>query len=140
VGEETAAHLYRIAQEAVRNAVRHGRPSQVTLSLRTEGNRLVLRIWDDGSGIHPLARRGFGTGLRDMHRRAAAIGAQLRVGPPPHHGTLALCELEPDPGRAESVDASDASLVFGGGGGGGDYHGGFSPAPQQDSAGGWRYR
>ena len=80
--------LVRIVTEAVRNAVRHGRPSEVDLSL-SAGTR-SLAITDDGRGFctGPLAAgRGGGFGLTSMRERARALGAEFTVTSIPGEGT-----------------------------------------------------
>ena len=75
-----AAHAYRIAAEALTNAIRHARCTAVTVVLdgRADGARLVVE--DDGVGIH-TARRPQGHGLRSMRARAETIGGRLDIGP-----------------------------------------------------------
>jgi signal transduction histidine kinase len=72
--------LLRIAQEAISNAIRHGKPSVVTVTLRWEPPNLILQIKDNGSGI-PKTRlvKSEGIGLRSMRERAAHIGAKLVI-------------------------------------------------------------
>jgi len=70
--------IVRIAREAIVNAATHGAARKVTVSLEPEDDRVALRIRDDGCGIgidEMPARIGYG--LRSMHERAAALGAQL---------------------------------------------------------------
>lgn len=91
---ETAAHLLRIAQEAIRNASSGG-AKRVDVELREEAEHLVLRIRDDGRGISPEhveADVGGGLGLRIMRHRARAIGARLRF-EPAESGTIVSCAL-----------------------------------------------
>jgi two-component system sensor histidine kinase DegS len=72
--------LLRIAQEAISNAVRHGKPTAVTVTLRWQAPRLTLRIKDNGSGIpKSRLRKNKGIGLRSMRERAAQIGAKLVI-------------------------------------------------------------
>jgi PAS domain S-box-containing protein len=87
-----ATHLYLIAQEAVHNAVKHGRPRQVRIGLRSNG-ALVLRVECDGMGIPAEALARPGLGLRIMRNRAAVIGAELSVGPGEPSGTVVTCTL-----------------------------------------------
>ena len=75
----TGEALYRIAQEALRNALRHGRPRRVTVSLRTSGGGLVLEVCDDGAGFDPTAACPGHLGLVSMRERAARIGARLEL-------------------------------------------------------------
>lgn len=80
--------LFRLAQEAVRNAVRHGAASSVRLSLRVEDGGLALSIDDDGRGFEPEAVSArAGLGLQGMRERAARAGARLRIESRPGGGT-----------------------------------------------------
>ncbi|MBI3857776.1 MAG: DUF4118 domain-containing protein [Planctomycetes bacterium] len=90
---QVALHLYRIAQEAVTNAVKHGHPSRVTLELRSAPGELTLSVTDDGTGIDRNSGRPAGSGLRIMRYRAAAIGAALDIGGAPGRGTRVTCRL-----------------------------------------------
>ncbi len=89
----TATHIYRIAEEATRNALRHGRAKRIDLRLSAEGGCLVLAVRDNGSGLPPRAARGQGLGLRIMAHRAAIIGASLSFDTPAPAGTLVTCRL-----------------------------------------------
>lgn len=73
-----ANHLYRIAQEAVTNAMRHGESTRIEIEMEERGLDLCLRIADNGKGFDP-AVRGKGLGLHSMEYRARAIGGSLRV-------------------------------------------------------------
>lgn len=75
----TGGHLYRIAQEAISNAVKHGRARHVDLTLRCGADELCMQIVDDGRGILPGAQSQDGMGLRIMNYRAQMIGAELEV-------------------------------------------------------------
>ena len=86
-----ATHLYRIAQEAVGNAVRHGQARHIELSLRTLGPAVRLMIRDDGKGI--AARGGDGMGLKTMSYRARAIGGHFDIRSTPGHGTIVICSI-----------------------------------------------
>jgi signal transduction histidine kinase len=76
-----AVHLYRIAQEAISNAVKHGNAAHIRLRLSDLGNEIHMQIIDDGSGIQPANNHGEqdGMGLRIMQYRARMIGAQIDV-------------------------------------------------------------
>ena len=87
----TASHLYRIAQEAVRNAVRHAGARRVDILLASDKDGVSLSVGDDGIGLPPLALRGQGLGLRIMAHRAAIIGAQFAINERPGGGTLVSC-------------------------------------------------
>lgn len=89
----TATHLYRIAQEAVRNGARHGHAKRIEIDLASRDGSLTLSIRDDGIGLPPEGVRGEGLGLRIMTHRAEIIGATLSVSAPPGGGTLVVCRL-----------------------------------------------
>lgn len=85
---EVATNLYRIAQEAVNNAIRHGRATLVTITLDEEGGKVALTVADNGKGfprqhvdgeIDALAPQVAGAGLRIMAHRASVIGFRLTV-------------------------------------------------------------
>ena len=87
-----ATHLYLIAQEAVRNAVKHARSRHVRIAL--ESNQfLVLRVRDDGVGMPVPETENPGLGLRIMRNRAAVIGAALTIEPGKPTGTVVTCSL-----------------------------------------------
>jgi len=90
---EVAMHLYRIAQEAVANAVRHSGARKITLFLEVTDDQLELRIDDDGAGISHRTRDEEGMGLRTMQYRAQSIGAQFSVQPREGGGTSVSCRL-----------------------------------------------
>lgn len=86
-----ALHLYYIAQEAVMNAVKHGRAGNIILSLGRADDRFVLAVRDDGSGFE-LSNQGFsGMGIRIMRYRARVIGATLDLKSHPGQGTQISC-------------------------------------------------
>lgn len=106
----TATHLYLIAQEAVRNAVKHARPRHVRISLLSD-HLLTVRVQDDGAGMQAPAAEGGGLGLRVMRNRAAIIGATLTVEPAEPSGTAVTCVLrrsEHERGHAgQAIEAPD---------------------------------
>jgi signal transduction histidine kinase len=76
---EVATHLYRIAQEAMHNAIRHGKARNIVILLGLEGGRQVLMVSDDGTGLPGEARILQGMGLRNMKYRASMIGGSLNI-------------------------------------------------------------
>jgi len=88
----TAMHLYRIAQEAITNAIKHGRPEHILIALETEKGYPVLEITDDGRGFDSTVKRE-GMGLKTMLYRATLIGARLTVSPVEAGGTLVTCKV-----------------------------------------------
>ncbi len=87
-------HLYHIAQEAVNNAVKHGKASNILIGLRAAGARVTLTIEDDGIGI-PQPAPSTGMGLHIMSHRAKMIGGALTIERRAHEGTLVTCEFQP---------------------------------------------
>lgn len=86
-----AIHLYRIAQEAVTNSIKHGNAQRIEILLKQVEGRLTLSISDDGKG---LVKNDQGMGLHIMNYRARMIGAALEVVPRPEGGTLVSCVLQ----------------------------------------------
>jgi PAS domain S-box-containing protein len=72
--DKVATHLFRIAQEAVHNAIKHGSPTRVEIRVARKDDGFDLRIEDDGTGISDDARNNGGLGLRIMSYRAKMIG------------------------------------------------------------------
>jgi signal transduction histidine kinase len=95
-----AAHTYRIAAEALTNAVRHAGSTAITVTLgagAADGD-VQLVIADDGVGMPAGSRHGGGHGLRSMHGRAETIGAKLDIGPGPGGRGTAVALALPHPG------------------------------------------
>ena len=103
----TATQLFRIAQEAVTNAVRHGQPSHIRVTLLAQPNGLRLRIRDDGLGIDDPLPVSEGLGIRIMHYRAGQIGGVLHVGPSQGGGTVVSCTLPRRKVNGQKECASD---------------------------------
>jgi signal transduction histidine kinase len=90
-------HLYRIAQEAIRNAIRHGAAQHVAITLVSTETAHRLTISDDGNGFNP-AKASASTsarGLRLMRYRATMIGGALSVESRPGRGTHIACDFSP---------------------------------------------
>ncbi|WP_395742925.1 PAS domain-containing protein [Prosthecobacter sp.] len=88
-----ALHLYRIAQEAVTNALKHSRARAITLSLKLRQDLLTLSVADDGCGLPEVIHASQGMGLRLMKYRADVIGADFSIGRRKNHGTRITCRL-----------------------------------------------
>lgn len=91
---DVSMHLYRIAQEAVANAIKHGAATRIKLSIENNAELLVLRIEDNGTGIadqNDGSKEGMG--LRTMRYRAEGMGARLVLDSPPGGGTTISCTL-----------------------------------------------
>jgi signal transduction histidine kinase len=90
----TANELYRIAQEAANNAVKHSGGSRLIIEFRDEDGLILLVVADDGEGFAPEEfRHSRGLGLRIMQYRASAVGAALRIVPRRPRGMRVVCEL-----------------------------------------------
>jgi two-component system sensor kinase FixL len=93
-----ATHLYRIAQEAVTNALRHGQASEIHLRLDQGEAGVVLEVADNGRGIQAIDSlegrpKPAGMGLRTMKYRASLMGGTLQVTARPEGGVCVLCEI-----------------------------------------------
>ena len=92
-----ATHLYRIAQEAVNNALRHSQASEIILSLEQSGKEIVLEVRDNGIGIDVAysriaeATKDHGMGMRTMRYRAGIIGGTLQIERRKAGGTSIRC-------------------------------------------------
>ncbi len=91
VGSPIGVALYRIAQEAIHNAVTHGDAHRIQIELKLGADHLWLRIQDDGIGFQVTKQRRTGMGLRLMNYRASSVGATLRIHSRPRHGTEVQC-------------------------------------------------
>jgi signal transduction histidine kinase len=104
--DETAAnHLFRIAQEAVNNAIKHGRGKNIVIRLWADGDDVSLSITDDGVGLPQNVRNSTGMGLHIMNYRAKMIGATLEVQACSNHGkkgTVVTCTLQPVSGESNA--------------------------------------
>lgn len=89
----SANHLYRIAHEAVRNAIRHGHAKNIQVDLSAHEGILELVVRDDGIGLAPAQERTDGLGLRIMAHRASMIGGRLAVERSPDGGTQVVCRV-----------------------------------------------
>lgn len=101
--EAVANHLYRIAQEAVTNAIKHGKAKHVTIELAGRGvpaepPQLILTVKDDGVGMPDVLPEKRGIGLRIMQYRAHVIGGTLTAERDPAGGTIVRCTVAPHAG------------------------------------------
>ena len=88
----TATRLYRIAREAVHNAVKHGHPRKIVLSLRCNG-RLVLQVCDDGQGMNSGPLQSEGNGIRIMRHRCELIGGVFEIAAGGDGGAVVKCSI-----------------------------------------------
>jgi signal transduction histidine kinase len=91
--EDVVMHFFRIAQEAIQNAVRHAAPTLIKVSLRRLVETVQLAVEDDGIGLSPSARSTKGLGLRIMVYRAGIIGGELMIENSPKGGTRIVCVI-----------------------------------------------
>ena len=101
LGDEPAASLtvkealYRIAQEALQNVVKHARARAVDLALAVDARVLVLRVVDDGVGFDPTGSFPGHLGLGSMRERAAAVGGTVELENTPGRGTTVVARVPP---------------------------------------------
>jgi PAS domain S-box-containing protein len=91
-----ATQLYRIVQEAVNNALVHGKAKAIAVGMSADRRGLTLTIADDGIGIAEDAEQGDGLGLRTMRHRANRIGAEMTVTRRQPKGTIVRCTINPE--------------------------------------------
>ena len=108
LSETAAAHVYRIVQEALTNAMRHSGAREVSIRLKTSDGELHLRISDDGHGFEQLPAGGpRGIGLKIMRYRAQMLGGDLVIETHGSGGTSVSCScpldlgIEPERGESE---------------------------------------
>jgi PAS domain S-box-containing protein len=91
-----ATHLYRIVQEAINNAVRHGKAHRIVISLKSAGDKVTLMVADNGIGFSDHARKGSGMGLYTMRYRAGVVGATLHIQSDNGKGATVTCIFKKD--------------------------------------------
>lgn len=98
---QMAVQLFRIAQEAVSNAVKHSQARHVEIRLARRNGSLLLTVQDDGIGIPDTPAKGTGMGLLTMNHRAQMMGGTMSVAPRPGGGTVVSCAI-PLPAKTET--------------------------------------
>ena len=101
--EHTATHLYRIAQEAINNAIKHGKAGKIAISLDAADDLMTLRVLDDGVGISGFIATGTGLGI--MRYRARLSGGELRIEQLKGGGTIISCTIRRHPQESEIAAA-----------------------------------
>ncbi len=86
-----ATHLYHISQEAISNAIKHGKARKIEISLVAGESRGMLTIEDDGSGCKKIPVNSKGMGHHIMSHRAKMIGGTLDIQPRLPNGTVVTC-------------------------------------------------
>jgi two-component system sensor histidine kinase UhpB len=102
LGAEVETVVFRIAQEAINNAIKSARASRIDVVLRTDGAGVFLSVTDDGVGFDADVPKGLGLGLPGMHERAELIGAKLTIDSAPGAGTTVRLELDAETGGSGS--------------------------------------
>jgi two-component system sensor histidine kinase UhpB len=92
VGSDTELVMYRVAQESLTNVIRHADASRASVALRAEGDKLVLRVRDDGRGM-PDELSARAAGISGMRERARLVGGRLTIRSQPQHGTEVVLEV-----------------------------------------------
>jgi len=92
-----ATHLFRLAQEAVSNAIKHGKAKRITIHLKADPGRIYLAVNDNGRGIPVELPRSKGMGLRIMQSRAGMIGGTLTIERNAAGGTSVICSAPNNP-------------------------------------------
>jgi PAS domain S-box-containing protein len=87
VDDDTALTLFRVAQESLRNALKHSGASTIAVSVTANLHRIALRVSDNGNGFNPMTSSSTGLGLLTMRERAELAGGALSVVPARPHGT-----------------------------------------------------
>ena len=97
ISEATACNLYRIAQEAVNNALKHADSGEIRIGLECREDSLVLEIDDDGCGLPEAPAEGGGIGFRIMQHRTEMMGGRMERGAPPAGGTRIAVHIPYNP-------------------------------------------
>jgi two-component system CheB/CheR fusion protein len=91
-----ATHLYHIAQEAINNAIKHGKATNIKIGLRRKLAAAELAVTDNGTGFPKELRNNGGMGLQIMKYRAGMIGGALEIRPAERKGSAIVCVFKPD--------------------------------------------
>jgi hypothetical protein len=93
VNAQTGIAFYRITQEAIQNAIRHGQARQISVELAVDGFQLCLKVFDNGKGFSSDSKSYSGMGLHIMQFRANSIGGHLTVQSQPNAGARIECAV-----------------------------------------------
>ncbi len=104
-----ATHLYRLAQEAVSNAIKHGKAKRISIQIKADGDHLYLVVSDNGCGIPENRPKSKGMGLRIMQSRANMIGGTVNVERNISGGTVVICSVPNPPPAPEKTKARHAA-------------------------------
>jgi two-component system, LuxR family, sensor kinase FixL len=98
-----ATHLFRLAQEAVANAIKHGRAKRVSLQLTSGRGRVILKVDDDGTGLPAEIFKSKGMGLRIMQSRAGMMSGTLAIERNPGGGARVICSVPRRPASKKQI-------------------------------------
>ena len=104
--DATAAHLYRIVQESLNNAVKHANASRINVSLKTEQDHGVLEVLDNGIGIPFDLEDSSGLGLNIMKHRCGLFDGEITINPAGERGTKVCCRFPIN--SKETVDGKNS--------------------------------
>ncbi|HHH41092.1 MAG TPA: sensor histidine kinase, partial [Chloroflexi bacterium] len=93
---EVEIAVFRVVQEAITNIARHAQATEANISLTRKGDKLIVRVEDDGVGFDPasvMRDEQKGWGLRGMEERITLLGGRFYIGSKPGQGTLVLAEV-----------------------------------------------
>jgi signal transduction histidine kinase len=112
IDDSTAAtHLYRIAQEAVNNSIKHGHARRVMILLSGDSDWITLAVADDGAGLPAtFPATGDGMGVRIMEHRARMIGGTLQISRL-ERGTRVACSFRKRRGIVRALPAGEAAAA-----------------------------
>jgi two-component system CheB/CheR fusion protein len=91
--DTSAMHIFRMAQEAVTNAVRHAKSNEISIRLEDKSREIVLTVADNGIGIDNVTDNSSGLGLRIMRHRCGILGGIFSIGKQPNGGTAVVCRI-----------------------------------------------
>ncbi len=106
-------HLYRISQEAITNAVKHGNATKIKIELKRDRGRIIFQIRDDGAGapLEALTNGSKGIGLRTMEFRTRRLGGRFSIESRPSKGTTITCNL-PDFSASTHIECDKQKQLF----------------------------
>lgn len=110
--EDVSIHLYRIAQEAIDNAVRHGKARHIWLRLWEQNGVGIMSVTDDGCGLAGTTRDHKGMGLRIMKYRAEMVGGILQVRKGHQRGTIVECSFQRRAGGEGKADGENDPIAI----------------------------
>jgi Signal transduction histidine kinase len=90
---EVRHNVFMVLKEALNNAVKHGAPRQIRLSLELKQDGLLIEVADDGCGFDLDGNIAMGNGLENMQKRLKAIGGELKLDSEPGRGTTVRLQV-----------------------------------------------